>query len=320
MSKNPFFSGIELIYNGLLLIYFAFFVICMRALEKNKLYFGVYLYFLFFSIFTFVKYLLFLVFFYFDAKSFNIHELVYGYVNVRFFNQLQVMIIPILFWPFFHPECKRYKLASIIIISLHWVVLLQSEARGAALSLIISTGVLGYFLPSEKRFKLFFTSVKAFLFGGVLWLILIIIIPNWLMNVENLQLRTGSSGRIDLWFYSVKSIVDNIWFGFGPMSFAWAEGKPLYNAHPHNSVIQLLYEYGVVTWSVIVFGVFYFLRGKIQGLKCEYFQKTTPFLLSIFSGLIYSLFSGVIVMPFSQILLVFLVALVCHEGGLDITR
>ncbi|WP_119967823.1 O-antigen ligase family protein [Shewanella japonica] len=320
ISKHPFFSFVEVINYGLLLIAFGVFTVCIRALKIETFYFSFYIYVLLFSIFTLSKYLLFLLFFYIDAKGFNINGLIYGYVNVRFFNQLQVMLIPMLFFPIFKSSYQKYITVSILILSLHWVVLLQSEARGAILSLICASGLICFFISRNNRRKFISTSAKGLALGIMFWLIFIIIIPSWLMDIENLQLRTSSSGRIDLWLFSLKSVMDSVWFGFGPMSFAWAEGKPLYNAHPHNSVVQLLYECGLITCSILVIGVIYYLSQSMRKLREEKLQMNAPALLSFLAGIIYSLFSGIIVMPFSQIMLVFFAAVIYQKEGASYNR
>ncbi|MGI2106986.1 O-antigen ligase family protein [Shewanella frigidimarina] len=315
LSKHPFWSGIEIANIALLICAFIFFVISIRTFEKDTIYFWVYTSFLLFSVFTFVKYILFLLFSYADAQSFDIHGLISGYVNVRFFNQLQVMVMPLLFLPFFSQNLARFKSISFIVISLHWTVLLQTEARGAILSLILASSLIMFFLSAVSRKQFIFTLLQTILLGIFLWLVFIIIIPYWLMDSANLQIRTTSSGRIDLWFYILQSIPEHLWFGFGPMSFTWAEGKPLPHAHPHNAVMQLLYEYGVITCIAITTWVISRVYNRLVMLKQLKNVSIIPIVYAVLAGLIYSLFSGVAVMPFAQILFVFMLSMLMQYGG-----
>ncbi|MCL1050564.1 O-antigen ligase family protein [Shewanella abyssi] len=308
-SKHPYWGMVEIANIGMLVVAFYVLSACMRAIDRDKLHCGVYAFSLLFSVLTFCKYILFLLFSYFDAQSFNIHGLLSGYVNVRFFNQLQVMLVPLLFLPFALPILAKFKRVSLVFIALHWLVLLQTEARGAVLSLILALGAMSYFLPKDIRKSLIVASLKAMLLGGILWFVLIFLIPYWLMDSSNFQIRTGSSGRIDLWLFVLKSIPEQPWLGFGPMSFSWAEGRPLPNAHPHNSVMQLLYEYGVIVCMLFIAWAvnrFYNMMAYIR--KSEVFVFV-PIAFALLSALIYSLASGVLVMPMAQLLLVCLVAM-----------
>ncbi|MEZ9820934.1 O-antigen ligase family protein [Shewanella sp. 10N.286.45.A1] len=308
VSKHPYWGMVEIANISLFIVGFYLFSACIRTIEQHKLLCGVYTFSLLFSILTFCKYILFLFFSYFDAQSFNIHGLLSGYVNVRFFNQLQVMLVPLLFLPLVLPALAKFKRISLAFIALHWLALLQTEARGAALSLIIALVIIAIFLPREMRNRLGITSLKAMLFGIVLWFVLIYLIPYCLMDAVSFQIRTSSSGRIDLWLYVLQAIPEQPWTGFGPMSFAWAEGKPIINAHPHNSVMQLLYEYGVIACVAIVVWAMSGVYRHLSSLKVAASTQSMPVTYAVLSALIYSLFSGVIVMPMAQLLLIFLLA------------
>jgi hypothetical protein len=320
LSKHPFWGGIEIANFALLICAFIFFVISMRSFERDTIHFWVYTCFLLFSVFTFVKYILFLLFSYADAQSFDIHGLISGYVNVRFFNQLQVMIMPLHFLPFFSQNLARFKSISFIVISLHWTVLLQTEARGAILSLIVASSLIMFFLSAVSRKQFIFTLLQTILLGTFLWLVFIIIIPYWLMDSENLQIRTTSSGRIDLWFYILKTVPEHLWLGFGPMSFTWADVKPLPHAHPHNGVMQLLYEYGVITCIATTTWVVSRVYNRLIMLNQLKNVALIPITYAVLSGLIYSLFSGVAVMPFAQILFVFLLAVLMQYGDVNVHK
>ena len=317
MSKHPYWGMVELASIVLLIIVFYLLSTCMRVIEQDKLLCFIYGFSLLFSLLTFYKYILFLLFSYVDAQSFNIHGLLLGYINVRFFNQLQVMLLPILFLPLVLPALAKFKRVSLVFIALHWLALLQTEARGAVLSLIAALVIIAIFLPKDIRNSLVIASLKAMLLGVVLWFFLIFLIPNWLMDSANFQIKTTSSGRLDLWFYVLQSIPDKLWTGFGPMSFSWAENKPLANAHPHNSVMQLLYEYGLIACMVITAWVTKSSYQCLAVLKSSATRQSIPIIYATVSALIYSLFSGVVVMPMAQLLLVVMLALSVQSMSLQ---
>lgn len=308
-SKHPFWGMVEITNIGILIIAFYLFALSINSMKRSILYFAVYAGVLFFSVLTFAKYILFLFFSYADAQSFDIHGLLTGYVNVRFFNQLQVMVTPLLFLPFFVQSLAKFKRVSIVFVALHWAVLLQTEARGAMLSLILASVVLCFFVDANTRIQFILTMLKTMLFGLCLWIVFIIMIPYWLMDSSTFQIRIGSSGRLDLWLYVLKSIPERVWLGFGPMSFTWAEGKPLPHAHPHNSVMQLLYEYGVISGIVCIAWVLSRIYKRLRYLYQANDVEVIPVIYALLSGLCYSLFSGVVVMPLAQLMLVFVVAM-----------
>jgi hypothetical protein len=314
INQHLFWGMVEIANIALLITAFLLFTTCIRAFESETFHFGVYASALLFSVFTLVKYILFLIFSYLDAQNFDIHGLISGYVNVRFFNQLQVMIIPMLFLPFLKQNLTKFRSVSFIVITLHWMVLLQTEARGGMLSLILAATLLSCFLCKENRRIFIYSLLQTMLVGICLWIIFIIIIPYWLMDSANFQIRTSSSGRIDLWLYVLTSIPDSLWLGFGPMSFAWAEGKPLPHAHPHNAVMQILYEYGVIVFFISTLWVVSRVHKTVIMLKQVQNTSLIPIMYAVLSGLIYSLFSGVAVMPFTQMMFVFLLTLEEKHG------
>ncbi|MFB2813801.1 O-antigen ligase family protein [Shewanella xiamenensis] len=259
-------------------------------------------------------------------------------MNVRFFNQLQVMLLPLLCLSFYIEPLKKYKRAAMLVFGVLWLILLQSEARGAVLALLVAAIVVYRFLPASLGQAFIRPIMKAVAFGTLLWLVLIIIIPLFIFDSQIWQLRTNSSGRIDMWIYILQAIPERIGLGYGPMSFAWAEARPLPNAHPHNALMQFLYEFGVVafillaSWSLITLWSKLkrlTLLGEKVGAKSSEHLAVKPqncinknigksldtdvtdimLVFALCALWIYAMFDGVIVMPLSQALLVALLAL-----------
>ncbi|MEL4388964.1 O-antigen ligase family protein [Shewanella xiamenensis] len=229
-----------------------------------------------------------------------------------------------------------------LAFSVQWLILLQSEARGALLAIVLAAVVVYRFLPANLGKTFVLPMLKAVVFGTLLWLVLIIIIPLFIFDSPIWQLRTNSSGRIDMWIYILQMIPERISLGYGPMSFAWAEARPLPNAHPHNALLQFLYEFGVVafilatSWSLITLWSklkrLTLLGEKLGEKLSEHLAKNSQCSLDTSSHIgietdatdivlvfalcaiwIYAMFDGVIVMPLSQALLVSLLALNCRK-------
>lgn len=341
-SQHPFWSLLELANFFLLLCLFYILGVLITDIGRNltlQYFFG---FALFFSICIAVKFFLLLFFHALDANRPGVHSLVAGFMNVRFFNQLQVMLLPLLCLSFYIEPLKKYKRAAMLAFSVQWLILLQSEARGALLAIVLAAVVVYRFLSAELRKGFIRPIIKAVALGTLLWLVLIIIIPLFIFDSPIWQLRTNSSGRIDMWIYILQMIPERIGLGYGPMSFAWADARPLPNAHPHNALMQFLYEFGVVafilatSWSLITLWAklkrLTLLREKVGGKPSEHLAKnsqscldtgshigiekdTTDIVLAfaLFALWMYAMFDGVIVMPLSQALLVALLALNCRH-------
>ena len=339
-SQHPFWSFVELANFLLLLCLFYVIGVLIADIGRTaalQYFFG---FALFFSICIAVKFFLLLFFHALDANRPDVHSLVAGFMNVRFFNQLQVMLLPLLCLSFYIEPLKKYKRTAMLAFSVQWLILLQSEARGALLAIVLAAVVVYRFLPANLGKTFVLPMLKAVVFGTLLWLVLIIIIPLFIFDSPIWQLRTNSSGRIDMWIYILHAIPERIGLGYGPMSFAWAEARPLPNAHPHNALMQFLYEFGVVafilatSWSLITLWAklkrLTLLGEKVGGKPSEHLAKNRQSSLDTVSDIdkdttdivlvfalcalwIYAMFDGVIVMPLSQALLVALLALNCRH-------
>lgn len=309
MGKYPWWSMLELANFLLLLSFFVVMGFCCHALGREQVmryFFG---FALVFSMAMALKFFLLLSFHFIDGNRPDTHSLVWGFMNVRFFNQLQSMLMPILCLAFLADGLKPYRNWAIAAFGFMWLILLQSEARGAVLALFTAAIAVLYFLPKASRQLLLKPLLAALVLGTVLWLLLIVLLPLLLFSEEIWQFRTGSSGRVDMWLYILHEIPKQPLLGFGPMSFAWAEGKPIPNAHPHNSLMQILYEYGLLTFSVVFIWVALHVQRNLKTLEVKTEPHRVIAFLALLSGLIYSFFCGVIVMPLAQIILVLLFAL-----------
>ncbi|SUI41879.1 O-antigen ligase family protein [Shewanella baltica] len=341
-SKHPFWSLLELANFLLLLCLFYIVGVLIADIGKTVVLQYFFWFALFFSVCISVKFFLLLLFHALDANRPDVHSLVAGFMNVRFFNQLQVMLLPLLCLSFYIEQLKKYKRAAMLAFSVLWLILLQSEARGALLAMVVAAFVVYSFLSADLRKAFIRPIMKAVTLGTLLWLVLIIIIPLFLFDSQIWQLRTNSSGRIDMWIYILQTIPEHVWLGYGPMSFAWAEARPLPSAHPHNALLQFLYEFGVVvfillaSWSLIKLRAI-LKRFKLLGAKSSEHLAAKPqscinkslgksfdtdsgidttdivLVFALCAVWVYAMFDGVIVMPLSQALLMALLALNCRQ-------
>ena len=317
MGKHPWWSMLELGNFLLLLSFFMVMGFCCHALGRALVMQYFFWFALAFSMAMAVKFFLLLSFHFIDGNRPDIHSLVWGFMNVRFFNQLQSMLMPILCLAFLAENLKPYRNWAVAAFGFMWLILLQSEARGTVLALISSAIAVLYFLPKASRQFLLKPLLAALALGTVLWLLLIVLLPLLIFNEDIWQFRIGSSGRIEMWLYILHEIPKRPLVGFGPMGFAWGEGRPLLSAHPHNSLMQFLYEYGVVVFGTVVLWLGYHLQRLFKTVKAAAESHQIIICFSLVSGFIYSLFCGVIVMPLAQMVLTLLVSLnFSNENGI----
>jgi len=316
ISDKPYWGGVELSNYGLLFWGFLILSSTARVLDRVELLRYLYCFILIFTLFLFVRFFLSLLFNLMNGNEPNVHQLISGFVNARFLNQLQVMLLPLLLLPFFLERLSEFKRVSILLIAFHWMVLFQTEARGAILSLIVSVFVVSFVVTRGFRVLLFSVLVRSALVGGGLWVIFILALPYLFIGETGFVFRTDTSGRLDMWAYILKEGGKSFWFGYGPMSFSWADGNPLNNAHPHNFVLQLLYEYGLAVAVILVIwggGLLWNLLKMIKENRVD--NERVILSVSIIAAVAYSFLSGVFVMPFSQLMFIAVLSLLYQSYG-----
>lgn len=96
LSEHPYWSGVELANMVLFIIVFLCFYNVITVLTRLELVSYLFFFAACFSTLHFIVYLLYLAFSCSENGPAGISNLISGYDNVRFFNQLQVMIYPLL--------------------------------------------------------------------------------------------------------------------------------------------------------------------------------------------------------------------------------
>ena len=109
-------------------------------------------------------------------------------------------------------------------------------------------------------------------------------------------LRTGSSGRYELWQKTITLWFQHPLFGVGGDNFVISDPWRL-NGHPHNIALQFVSEYGFTG----ILAILLLIPISIQIFK---FRQTLPAfaIAAMIAVIVDSLFSGILVYPLSQIL------------------
>jgi hypothetical protein len=256
----------------------------------------------------------------------------HGFDSPRFLNQVQTWCLPFLFIT--DTYIKRTALLSTAAKKVIRILLIFTAASYVAI--IFITGgrgtILAYFLTIPflwillgKRFYILGTKiVLIWVAGFLLYYTLINLIPQSLeinLTTSNPGIsisRISDSGRIPLFMMAVESIIDHPLFGAGPLMYSVVSNA---SNHPHNSVLWLMSEWGLLATipfiGLISYLLFcYFQRIKTAGKLANNDPKLTDKLLishalfvSLVAALIHSLVSGVYLMPGSQMVGLFVIIL-----------
>ena len=219
-----------------------------------------------------------------------------NFINIRFFNQVQIFILPILI---FLIHIKKIRIIATFFLILNILLLFIGHARGAVLTSLFVMSII-YIICKPFKKTIFYTLIIYLL----TYLIFLFLSSLTATNIEELNLN--SSQRFEMWFDILKNLTyKNIFIGHGPGVYTSELHiyTPQYS-HPHNSFLQTLYEWGGLALLIISFLIFTTIIKFIKHInKHQNDSLTLTLFYSWFSGIFYSLVSGVIVMPVPQTLL-----------------
>lgn len=253
----------------------------------------------------------------------NKHILADGFSNVRFLNQCQVMFFPLSIYCQFSKKAPiRYLGWFVSIFTIAFFI--YSTARGAMLA-SLSASLLSLLLmmaiDRSHAWRLLQRIFLVFIFGYLLWYLLFNLLAQWRfyggesVTIETL-FRYGSSGRFSQWREALAASLATPLFGNGGMTFTDpANSFSFIYAHPHNSLVQIFFEYGLVGLFLVLFFFFSVVWAFLKQVLLE--KTANPLTIALFfswlAGLGLSLLSGVVVMPLSQLMLVLITALLCSR-------
>lgn len=233
-----------------------------------------------------------------DQTSYDWHQ---SFANMR---MLDDALLPCIFllWQrpawlsknyFRHSIFDKSITASIYLISTSYVLILWYDgARAVLISILV--GLIFIALSRRDFWSKLCLPLATLLSASLLFLILKhLVVPDFSANPI---LRTGSSGRDDLWIKTFQLWQENPFFGIGGNNFVTSDPW-LLNAHPHNMPLQLLCEWGVA--GVLAF----LLLAPLAILFFRHRQILPAFALgAVVAVAIDALFSGVLDYPLSQML------------------
>lgn len=229
-----------------------------------------------------------------------------GIVNVRFLNQIQTLILPLLFFYSMRSASNRFRILEIIFIC-QLISLFVLGARGSLLGLFVCF-LFGMFIGVIRREHVI--KLAAFLAWSLcIYFVCFKLIPSYVFDLDvNYAIRTADSGRFYLWEIGLSMFRENWLFGQGGMSFSLDSPSSIYS-HPHNFVIHVLAEWGASMFLVLLLLSSVFLWAIVRLRRFNYFDSSlSAVVLAIVAGLTHGFFSGVFVMPIPQIIMLTLIS------------
>lgn len=239
-----------------------------------------------------------------------------GYVNPRFFNHVQTLLIPLLVGLLGSPELRGWwRRLAWFSLTANALFLLMLMGRATILALIVGVAVaLLLFGVSGRAYAK--RLAIAFVAGAALYLLLIKLLP-WGLGMDALPAfrELGGRGSVEarfyLWRIALDMVVAHPWLGVGPMHYAHQFNGEA--AHPHNIYLQIAAEYGLPFLLVLLMVCVRWLWRVTRQLRLNERRKPDPLALACYVGVVGALvdggFSGNFVMPLSQLWIVMTVAL-----------
>ena len=313
LSSFPFYSIVEICLFILL-----FWVALLAAYVTDNYIFGKYAIIIsacFFVLFYELKFGLGYTFHLLEFKNFPLWPAsglktgTIGFANIRFFNQVQIFTLPLLLGGSLLAIQSKKNVGYFLLAlsAFWWMLLIGSAGRGIILS-ALTAALVTLYLFKEYTHRWIWYFIGTLVVGYIAKFLLFDIIPP--DSGFSKSLVRGGSPRITLYPQTFLASLNSPIFGHGPMSFANINSD-FFRGHPHNSILQLLYEFGYPITIAILGGAFYGLKKwieqtneRIDAIKDKFNKEVIlriSLTVAIFGGLLYSLFSGVIVMPLSQL-------------------
>lgn len=236
----------------------------------------------------------------------DVYVLLLGYSNPRFPSALHALLVPLVLGLAMDADERRFLrfaavAAVVAILSINFALGTRAIWASYAAALVL----LWCFLGGRIIWPLARVFILSAVAGALLYLVVFKLLPDWLgvgsiLNERSLDQLAWGSNRHLLYRSSWEAILSAPLFGIGPMQFAAIPG--VWAAHPHNWILQIASEWGLIAAALAIFGIQRSFRRRVAELRtmCADAAVCTTILCACVVALLYGLVDGNLVMPVSQ--------------------
>jgi O-antigen ligase len=264
-----------------------------------------------------VKFWVTQVLFLLEGKQFGWVSPFLDFANVRFFSQYQAYALLLIPLAAALPGISRtWRIVIYFIAANFWALQWMIGSRAVWIGAL--TGTIAV-LALTRRGKIAWLGQQAILVvsGALIYLLFsqVVAFAPGAAPVPGVSAVTefgsqSDTDRMAMASTSLKMLAEHPLLGVGPGQWGLNQAV-VKNAHPHNSPLQLISEYGLLAGAAGVALVILLLLFAVSALRArtqlQPHQGTDPVTVSLCAalimGLVDSLFSGNLIMPHSQILL-----------------
>lgn len=234
-----------------------------------------------------------------------------GFSNVRFFNHVQTISLPMLGLMAGRLADQDRRLFWWGVTALWWMLLFVSAGRGTLVGLTVAIAVVWCAL-GKSAMAWCRAMLLAGLAGLLAYLFFYVLIPvsrglapfGFLLTTVERSVENPTSGRLQLWIRSLEMVAEDPWLGAGPLHFAHYGRDLEIGASPHSWPFQIASEWGLPALLLLccVLALAMFKLWQLHKTIAEKDQATlTAWLVTGLAILVDGLVSGLIVMPTSQL-------------------
>jgi O-antigen ligase len=232
-------------------------------------------------------------------RSIDLDVLILGYANPRFPSAFHALLMPFLaVMASDRGEPRWIRTASFVILALLWAINLGLGTRGIWFAYALGLPLTAFLLGWDRSKRLVGFLALGCTVGVCLYFVLFRIGPSMAGGsavgspIDNLSTVTS---RDVLWRLGWEAITASPFLGIGPMQFA-TFGTHV-GAHPHNWVLQIASEWGLIATALLIWGV---CRTALKVRAARVELKLSAPLLAVSCALVLALVDGNLVMPVSQ--------------------
>lgn len=249
-----------------------------------------------------------------EGKQFQWISPFLDFANVRFFSQYQAYALPLIPLAAALSRMSRtWRIVAYVIAANFWALQWMVGSRAVWIGAVVAVTIILAFMRNG-RLAWIGRQAALVISGALIYLLFSHVLSSSAPGVVSVPgvssaIEFGNQSdtdRLVMASTSLKMLGEHPLLGIGPGQ--WGLHQSLVkNAHPHNSSLQLLSEYGLFAGTAAV-GLFVLLllfavRTLRAGAPGAASPVTASLCAALLMGSVDSLFSGNLIMPHSQILL-----------------